>query len=227
MKKGFTPVKAEDKAAKKMLIHSNSYGRIYKVDKIPTNLFDFYILKKRTYRDGTCQYEIGVSEDTTGLLSGTKDRVLDSIRGSLEDAERRLNELLGINDKAPVITCPSLIDVCDVELTDAVIGEYDDHDLLCFSLSREKTEAFFKKQKVEICNDDGDEDDSFIEGDLIVEYGRDSEDYNEITLAPVYEYEGDLVDGGIITMQGRYFTPECIKFFQEKIRTLRKKSKKS
>ncbi len=86
-------IKACDRSAEKYLLYSNEHGKMYHVDRIPSKLVEFYILKKRSFKDGTSNWEIGLTNDYNN-----KDFSLTTIRGTLEDAEREFDELLGIKE---------------------------------------------------------------------------------------------------------------------------------
>ena len=117
----------------------------------------------------------------------------------------------------------------EIELTDSSVNEFDDHDDLYFSLPREKTSAIFGAAGTTPRNIDGYEDNSYVEGDIIVSFSRDEEEEDpdeedfEITLAPVYENEDGYLDGDFIGLGESDFTPECIEFFKNEMRKLRKK----
>ena len=77
-----------------------SNGVIYYPVSIPSELFQFYILSGKEYKDGTHQWKIGVDVRNGvcykfGLSSRPEGYIiLDSIRGTKEDAENRLKEIL-------------------------------------------------------------------------------------------------------------------------------------
>ena len=73
-------------------IHTNDYGDIFKVLNIPNTLFNFYILKRKVYKDGTNQWNIccELANDNSKYI------ILDIIRGTREDAYKRLKEILCI-----------------------------------------------------------------------------------------------------------------------------------
>jgi len=82
-------IHGHSKIMKTILCESDN-GVIYRVEKIPNTMFNFYILKRRRFKDGTHQYNICVE------LAGdtTKYWVLDSIRGHESDAVKRLDEII-------------------------------------------------------------------------------------------------------------------------------------
>jgi hypothetical protein len=77
---------------KKTIIRESPKGAIFRVDKIPNTLFNFFILKSdREFKDGTATWKICVEYPP----KVDKPIVLDVIRGKRRDAERRLDEILG------------------------------------------------------------------------------------------------------------------------------------
>ena len=75
---------------KKTVLQESDAGIIYRVEKIPNTMFNFYILKKRKFKDRTHQYNICVelAADTS------KYWVLATIRGHKSDAIKRLDEII-------------------------------------------------------------------------------------------------------------------------------------
>lgn len=76
---------------KKTVIVESDNGSIFRAEKIPNTLFNFYILKrKREFKDGTSTWQICVE------YAANKNRymVLDTIRGKRKDAEHRLDQIL-------------------------------------------------------------------------------------------------------------------------------------
>lgn len=74
----------------KILLQESDHGVIYRYDKISNTMFNFYILKRRTYKDGTHQFNICVE-----LAADTnKYFVIESIRGKKSDAVKRLDEII-------------------------------------------------------------------------------------------------------------------------------------
>lgn len=76
---------------KKTVLQESDAGIIYRVDKIPNTMFNFYILKKRRYKDGTHQYNICVELAADYI---NKYWILDTIRGKKSDAIKRLDEII-------------------------------------------------------------------------------------------------------------------------------------
>lgn len=75
---------------KKTILQESDSGIIYRVEKIPNTMFNFYILKKRRFKDRTHQYNICVELAT----NPSKYWVLDTIRGHKSDAIKRLDEII-------------------------------------------------------------------------------------------------------------------------------------
>ena len=75
---------------KKTILQESDSGIVYRIDKIPSSMFNFYILKKRRFKDKTHQYNICVE-----LASdSSKCWTLDVIRGHKSDAVNRLEEII-------------------------------------------------------------------------------------------------------------------------------------
>lgn len=74
----------------KTLLRESSNGMVFKVDKIPSNMFEFFILEKKEFKDGTKRYAIGVSP----TANDSKGFVFDTIRGHKRDALKRLDEII-------------------------------------------------------------------------------------------------------------------------------------
>lgn len=76
-------------AIKKTVIAQNENGVIFRLDKIPNTMFNFYVLQKKQYKDGTFLYHICVEvEKSRDYL------ILDRIRGTEADAVTRLEEIV-------------------------------------------------------------------------------------------------------------------------------------
>ena len=70
------------------LVHSEN-GFIYRLENIPPKMFEFFLHKKKTYKDGTFQWNIGVSPSE----APDKGYVFSSIRGSEDDAKREFKQI--------------------------------------------------------------------------------------------------------------------------------------
>ena len=75
---------------KKTVLQESDKGAIYRLNKIPNTMFNFYILKTRRFKDKTHQYAICVEL----AADPNKHWVLDRIRGHKADALRRLDEIV-------------------------------------------------------------------------------------------------------------------------------------
>ncbi len=71
------------------LVH-NKNGSVYRLGNIPPAMFEFFLHKKRTYKDGTSQWNIGVSPSE----AYDKGYVFSSIRGSEDDAKKEFEHIL-------------------------------------------------------------------------------------------------------------------------------------
>ena len=69
----------------------NEHGVIFRADSIPNDLFDFYILRRRDYKNGTSQWNICCE-----LKNDDQYMVIERIKGTREDAIRKLEEILKI-----------------------------------------------------------------------------------------------------------------------------------
>ena len=76
---------------KKTKLNENDCGVIYRFDKIPNSMFNFYIIKRRTFKDGTHSWNLCVEYAS----NPSKFMVLQSgFRGKRADAIKRLEELI-------------------------------------------------------------------------------------------------------------------------------------
>lgn len=75
---------------RKRILVNNSNGIIYRVKKVPSNMFEFFIHKRKEYKDGTASYCIGVSP----AWDTDKSFVIDTVRGTLNDAKKVLDNFL-------------------------------------------------------------------------------------------------------------------------------------
>ena len=63
---------------------------MFQSNYVPDQLFNFYVLRSKVYRDGTCQWLICV--EVNG--NPTRHMTLETYRGTKEKAINRLKELL-------------------------------------------------------------------------------------------------------------------------------------
>lgn len=75
---------------KKAVLRESADGVVYEYENIPSGMFEFYILQRRTYKDGTKNFDIGVSP----VSDTSKGFILDRIRGTREDAETLLDKIM-------------------------------------------------------------------------------------------------------------------------------------
>lgn len=75
----------------KTILQESEQGVIYRYNKVPNDMFNFYILKKQTFKDGTHKWHLCVE---LAAAQGDKYIVIDSIRGKKGDAIKRLDELI-------------------------------------------------------------------------------------------------------------------------------------
>ena len=76
---------------KKTVLQESDNGIIFRFDKIPNTMFNFYILKKKTYKDKTHLYALCVE---LASAPGQKYMTLDTIRGHKTDAIKKLEEII-------------------------------------------------------------------------------------------------------------------------------------
>lgn len=75
---------------RKTVLQENENGAMYRLDKIPNTMFNFYILKGRSYKDGTSSYKICVELNA----DHNKHFTIDTIRGTKNAAVNRLDEII-------------------------------------------------------------------------------------------------------------------------------------
>lgn len=75
---------------KKTILQESDMGVIFRLNTIPSEMFDFYILKGRKFKDKTHSYKICVALSDDNKKSWT----LDTIRGHKTDAVKRLEEIV-------------------------------------------------------------------------------------------------------------------------------------
>ena len=75
---------------KKNIVEEYADGTIYNIENIPSGMFEFFIEKRREFKDGTCSWAIGVSP----RINSWKGFVFKTIRGTREDAEARLDKII-------------------------------------------------------------------------------------------------------------------------------------
>ena len=71
------------------LVH-NKNGIIYRLENVPPKMFEFFLHKRRTYKDGTSQWNIGVSPSE----APDKGYVFSSIRGNEDDAKKEFEKII-------------------------------------------------------------------------------------------------------------------------------------
>lgn len=83
------------KASEKVMEETweGEYSIVFAPLMINPSLFNVYIENKKKYKDGTSKWTIGIE-----LKNSTKFMVLDAIRGTREEAVKRLEEII-VNGK--------------------------------------------------------------------------------------------------------------------------------
>ena len=71
------------------VIMQNDNGVIFKSSKLPP-IFNVYILKGRSFKNGTCNWKICIEH----AEDNSRHFIIDSIVGSIDDAIDKLEELL-------------------------------------------------------------------------------------------------------------------------------------
>ena len=77
-------------------LRENHFGAVFHSDIVTSELFNFYVLRRRTYKDGSASWNICCE------LNGNENRylVIDTIRGTREDAVQELKNILIGSNKA-------------------------------------------------------------------------------------------------------------------------------
>lgn len=96
--------------------------------------------------------------------------------------------------------------------------ELDDCDEVYASISKEDVKNIFESKGYLTYNDEGDQDDSYISGEIQFIFRKNTEEIIEVLLFPCYEYEDCINNGDFIDI-----TNEFAKYEDEAIEFLRKK----
>lgn len=80
----------------------NENGTIFRYQKIPHNMFNFYILHKRNYKNGTSLWHLGVEvakapagKSSPACVNTSSNYIkLDSCKGTKEQAKQRLEAII-------------------------------------------------------------------------------------------------------------------------------------
>lgn len=103
----------------KKTIAETPRGFIYELSEIPNNMFQFYILEKREYKNGERQYEIGayLTSDPTQSL------IIKTLRCRKKDVILEFDDILDkVLASAPALEEDSTEDSEDDELSEPVAG---------------------------------------------------------------------------------------------------------
>ncbi len=103
----------------KKTIAETPRGFIYELSEIPNNMFQFYILEKREYKNGERQYEIGayLTSDPTQSL------IIKTLRCRKKDVLLEFDDILDkVLASAPALEEDSTEDPEDDELSEPVAG---------------------------------------------------------------------------------------------------------
>ena len=75
-------------------IRENDHGAVFHSDTVPNSLFNFYVLRRRLFSDGTARWNICCELST----HDARFLVIDTIKGTKEDAIRKLEDILSNSD---------------------------------------------------------------------------------------------------------------------------------
>ena len=75
---------------KKDLLCKTETGKLFEVKNIPSGMFEFFIHKRRTFKDGTSNWAIGVSPSA----DPDKGFTFEMLKGTEAEAEKRLDEII-------------------------------------------------------------------------------------------------------------------------------------
>lgn len=85
----------------------------------------------------------------------------------------------------------------DLTFTEAIF-ELDDCDEVNARISKEDLKALYDDAHCIPCNEDGKEDDTYIEGEIQFLFNKDTDVVDEILAFPVYEENEGIVNGDFI-----------------------------
>ena len=85
-----------------IILVDNENGTSFRYEKIPANMFNFYILHKKTYKNGKSLWHICVEiakapagKSSPDCIDATANYIkLESLNGTKEQAKARLNEIV-------------------------------------------------------------------------------------------------------------------------------------
>lgn len=75
-------------------LRENEYGAVFHSDSVPNSLFNFYVLRRRLFVDGTARWNICCELKN----NNARFLVIDTIKGTKEDAIRKLEDILSNSD---------------------------------------------------------------------------------------------------------------------------------
>ena len=81
-----------------------------------------------------------------------------------------------------------------------VITDLEDIDEVFVEISKEDTIQLFKDAGETPCNEEGDPDEDYVNGELQFHFAKNTDDVTEILLFPVYEDDGDMYNGDFINL---------------------------
>ena len=95
---------------------------------------------------------------------------------------------------------------------DQIITELSSNEVFC-SVTKEEVKYLFDLKHEVPKNDEGEEDDSYVSGEVQFMFNKETDELEEILLFPVYEDgEGGYVNGEFID------PPDCIYSFEDSVR---------
>ena len=77
----------------KKIVADNDCGQIFIAGNIPNTMFNFYVLKRKVYKNGSSLWNLCVEYNK----NKKKYMVLDSVKGSKEYAIAYLENLINVN----------------------------------------------------------------------------------------------------------------------------------
>lgn len=85
-----------------IILIDNENGTSFRYNKIPSNMFNFYALRRKTYKNGTSLWHLCVEiakapagKSSPSCVSKTSNYIkLESFKGTKEQAKSRLNDIV-------------------------------------------------------------------------------------------------------------------------------------
>ena len=87
-----------------------------------------------------------------------------------------------------------------LSLTDTSIGDFSFDDVAYFSISKELTDDFFAETHLIPRDNCGIDNRDYVSGEIQIFFNRKSQCFEEALIAPVYEEDGGLSTGDIVSI---------------------------